>query len=242
MSSAIMKTPAREPRSWWMESALVDLRHSFWPWLCYMVFAVLNIYSDHVSKTINNPEPWMLGVFLGACISWAAVVTLIFTTDFSHQTVGALVTFPRERTAVWLARSLLCLAMLLMAEIGVPLLLHAAHLAWAGDIMLKPNMQLIHFNFTQLTSCMVLSVLLRKPLAVWPLTFLSPLFLLLIFLWIRDSLTGVLKGSAFLSWGRYSTPDRFPYEPADFLTFCVIAGIIFMFLSWRQWLRLEVRS
>lgn len=213
--SQLSHSLAESGRSWWMAMMLVDFRHAFWPWLVYTAAV---FYADYLQTQFH----YLIFLVL-LLLSMSAVVALVNCADFSHGTISSLLTFPRERLKIWRVRLLFCAALLAFPVIAsIP--------SYNGaDVLAMVSM----FAWCALTMGSVLAPILKKPLVTWTAILISPL------VWIIICTTII---GAFDLDSDGSFKDEFPWAPTNFLIFFVIAGIAALAVSWRLWLRLEVRS
>lgn len=230
---------SRAPRPWWVELALVDFRHAFWPWLLILItyIAGFSYMNYHVNvRGITSGQTLSItanGVFIILILFAPAVVARVFGTDHHHGTMPAMLTFPISRSKLWFARlafiitlyflpivlATIATAIVVKDPIGFPTwTLHWGMAAW------------LHTSF----GCL-LAVLLKRPLLIWTATLITPFVIGILFV-AFNAFPGVNMevdtGSALL--------ERLNRIPGYFW-FTLTTGLIALLTAWRLWLRLEVR-
>ncbi len=217
------------PRPWWLELILVDIRHALWPWLAYLVACGVFAYLPQSLTERDSPYEWIL-VNVIILFAVPAIVTAIFTADFGHSTIQNLLTFPRQRSRVWLLRMLL-----LTGLIALPLIIAiiAASATPGHPIMIIYGMFLAQVLYCFITFGPMYAVMFRKTLLSWSAIVIAPVVVATASLMLQNAL-GVEDPKTLA--------QEFPYLPPFTFWFIIIAGIPAALFAWSQWQRLELRS
>lgn len=211
-----LKTPTRP---WWLELALVDFRHAFWPWLVYAA----SVYMMAAIVQVVNGPIIHRSVVLIVLAAVSAVTAQVFCADFAHKTMSTLLVFPRSRSVIWIIRFALCVILL-----ALPVAVMAMVPSSETDLLALISL----LAFDALTLGSMLSLILRQTLVAWSAILISPL-VIIILCSIGINLLGLDSNSSFY--------DEFPYAPIYPLLFSLFCGILSIAYAFRLWLRLEVR-
>ncbi len=235
--NAAANTAHRKPRPWWMELALVDFRHAFWPWVVY-VAAVMALWLMPLGPFDTRAREMSLWLWIIAVVALAgpALVARIYATDFTNGTMSTIVTSPRSRSSIWFVRSGGAVLLLFLPIILCAIPLPHPWTSWeSGEqfILAAAVVTLASMAWCYATAGALLAILLKRPLLVWSAILISLIISILLFALI-DSVTGL-----DLLLEITDQPES-PLNAA--VWFNLVIGVIAYIIAWRLWLRLEVRS
>ncbi len=234
--SAVSNIAHRKPHPWWMELALVDFRHAFWPWVVYMT-AVMSLWLLPLGP-LGAPLDIDAWPWIAATVGLVgpAIVARVFCSDSASSTMATLLTSPRSRSSVWFVRTGSLALMLFLPVLLCAVPLPHPWTSWTHTdqfLMAAAVVTLTALAWCYATVGVLLAILLKRPLLVWTAILISPLIVLLLFVLV-DAIIGL--DLALKPGDQLKSPVN-----AEFW-FVLVFGAIAYIIAWRLWLRLEVRS